>query len=237
MGVGRWVRLGALAAAVLCGPLGASSVPQESQAGSAVVEVLLPGSARSIASDTVVLFIRNGQIDDTTAARVAEAVERLPASTVTLILRLDLRGGGQRATGEIVSTLGRLADRGIRLRTLVHQGDVCASACILLFMQGQERYAGNASAWGFHGACYPGTNVPSPGATRQQIEDLITSGVSRAFLDRLRSAGCMDEPGVYWLSGYELKSVYGSGIVTHLAPAWQPEYPSVPMPDPGLGPR
>lgn len=237
MDVRTWAPLWALGVSLLCGPHGVNAAPEEPEDGSARVEVLLPGSARSIAADTVVLFIRQGQIDDVVAARVAEAVARLPASARTVILRLDLRGGRQGATADIVRTLGTLADRGIRLRTMVHQGDVCASACILLFMQGQDRYAGNASAWGFHGACYPGTNIPSPGATQRQIEDLVASGVSRTFLEQLRSDGCMDQPGVYWLSGYELKALHRSGVVTHLTPAWQPEYPSVPVPDPGLRPR
>lgn len=200
------------------------------------VVVLGPDDAPSIAADAIVLHL-TGPIDVRSAAALKAALDAVPATTRVVILRLDSSGGDNRSTDSVRARLAAASAAGLTVRTLVHQGDVCASACVLVFMAGTERYAGNASVWGFHGACLPGSNVPDARSTARFLGDLRNAGISARFLDTMKLTGCLSEPGVWWLSGYELAEVYDAGIVTHLLPAWQPEYARTIGPAPGLAPR
>jgi hypothetical protein len=205
-------------------PLPAPAEPERP----AEVSVITSQQAPSIAAGSVVVRVGGGEIDDTVARRLVAAIDGLAGDYDTIILRLDTAGGSDRATIGIIRRLEALVASGVRLRTMVNQGDICASACILIFMQGQERYAGNASVWGFHGACLPGTNIPVPQATRQLYDALEERGVSPAFIQMLEQCGYLSQPGVYWLSGYELSEVHDAGIITHLIPAWERQAPRLP---------
>ncbi len=192
--------------------------------GDTEVRLITPREAPSIAEGSVVLRV-SGMLDAATSDAALAALGGVGPEVETLIVHIDSHGGGSTATRRIIERLRSMVAGGVRLRTLVHQGDTCASACLLVFLQGSERYAGNASAWGFHGACAGSGNVPAPWATRLFVSDLAAAGVSPAFLRHLDETGCLAEPGVYWLSGYELREVWHAGIITHLIPAWQPEFP------------
>lgn len=208
----------ALAAALLVAPGAAAEQPE-----SASVAVIVPGEAPSLAPGSIVVHV-TGVLDAAAATRIVGVIDALPAHD-TLILRLDSLGGSNAATERVVARLRAQKRAGVRLRTMVHQGDACASACLLVFMEGDDRDAGNASIWGFHGACEPGSNVPSAWATRLFLEDLAAGGVSQSFLADLSASCYLTEPGVYWLSGYELHTVHEAGIIQRLLPAWQPEHP------------
>lgn len=200
------------------------------------VVVVTREEARSIPPGAVVVHL-TGPIDRAAADGMDAAFDRIGTRFRTVILRLDSGGGFRSATTRIVDRLDRFRATGRRLRTMVHQGDLCASACLIVFLAGDDREAGNASVWGIHGACRPGSNVPSAAATDDFVRDLAARGVARSFLDRLREVGCLTTPGVCWFSGYELVEVHKAGIIQHLLPAWQPEYPRGLHPAPGLAPR
>lgn len=203
--------------------------------GRAEVSIITSRQAPSIAAGSVVVRVGGGEIDDVVAQRLVTTIDELDGDYDTIILRLDTLGGTNRATMEIIRRLETLAASGVRLRTMVNQGDACASACILIFMQGQERYAGNASVWGFHGACLPGTNIPVPQATSQFYGALLKRGVSPDFIQMLEQCGYLSQPGVFWLSGYELFEVHQAGIITHLIPAWERQAPRLPPALEGAG--
>lgn len=188
----------------------------------------------SIAKDTVVWRYR-GPIEHPLAANLEELERDLPHRYRVVVLELDSRGGELRHTKLVVEILKRLRTSR-KLHTVVTNGASCLSACIPVFMQGERRQAGSASAWLFHGACSRLTNVPSPEATSQYLQMLIESGVAREFLCRLEDAGVFSKPGQFWLSGYELHTSH-AGITTELLPAWLPQDPVHPPFDPKLRPR
>jgi hypothetical protein len=214
-----------------CQPVDGSTLPAEGPDMPAAagceppkVEVLGPGDAPSIPDGTAVVRV-DGYLDEATANAVEAALLEADGRADRILLRLNSSGGTKRGAVRILAAADGLKRGGNLFRTLVHQGDTCASACVLVFMGGARRYAGNASAWGFHGACVPGSNVPDPGGTEWMIAQLAQAGVSSRFIAELSEGPFLREPGVYWLSGYEL-AIRETGVVTDLVPAWQPEFPT-----------
>lgn len=188
----------------------------------------------SIGPDTVVWRYR-GPIEHPLAANLDELERDLPQRYRIVVLELDSRGGELLHTKLVVQVLKRLRSNRT-LHTVVSNGASCLSACIPVFMQGERRKAGTASAWLFHGACSRLTNVPSPQATSEYLQMLVESGVAREFLCRLEHIGAFSKPGQFWLSGYEIHTSQ-AGITTELLPSWLPEDPVYPPFDPNLRPR
>jgi hypothetical protein len=122
--------------------------------------------------------------------------------------------------------------------TLVRHGALCASACVAIFVQGEDRAAGGASVWLFHGACAdPAGNVPSIALTQRFLGILREAGVAESFLCTLASEGYVTTPGNFWLSGYELHHVYKANVITRLLDPWRPKTPLPPPVDPTIGPH
>ena len=142
----------------------------------------------------------------------------------TLILDLD-SSGGQLAYAEEFVTALRLIRAGANLKTYVRHGSKCLSACVLVFLQGDERIAGGASSWLFHAACPAHSDLVLPKETMRFIDLMAASGVSEPFLSLLVLNGYMSKPGEFWLSGYELFNVHNANIITKLLDPWRPQRP------------
>ena len=110
--------------------------------------------------DTAVIRYR-GIISFPMAGNLAEIWSELKGRNFsTIIVHLDSEGGGLSETKHVIKILKEIR-KALSLKTLVYHGDRCLSACIPVFMQGEERIAGGASVWMFHGACRTFTNIPS----------------------------------------------------------------------------
>jgi hypothetical protein len=66
--------------------------------------------------------------------------------------------GGQVEEGDRVIQILNEAKQTHRLVTQVLDGNLCASMCIPIFLQGDDRFAARASNWIFHEATRPGAN-------------------------------------------------------------------------------
>jgi hypothetical protein len=143
----------------------------------------------------------------------------------TIILDLDSAGGLLSYTEEVLAVLQSIR-LSVQLNTYVRHGSECLSACVLVFLQGEERIAGGASAWLFHGVCHAFTEVPTPKQTERFIALMAAAGVSESFLSTLIDNGYLSRPGEYWLSGYELYHIHNAGIITSLLDPWRPRSPA-----------
>jgi hypothetical protein len=190
----------------------------------------------TIAADTVVLRI-TGEIEPPMAEELAAGWRELDSRYQHLLIDLDTPGGSLTETEALVSVIAGIRARA-RVDTLVRHGALCASACVALFVQGEDRAAGGASVWLFHGACRePGGNLPSIGLTDRYLDILRQAGVADSFLCTLANEGYVTTPGDFWLSGYELYHVYKANVITRLLSSWRPELPHLPPVDPWIGPR
>jgi hypothetical protein len=200
------------------------------------LEVFTAVDNPTIAPDTLVVRL-TGKIEPPMAEELSAIWAERGAGHGRLLTDLDSPGGSLAETEALVSALAAVRENA-RVDTLVRHGALCASACIAVFVQGEDRAAGGASVWLFHGACRdPATNVPSIALTDRYLAILRAAGVSEPFLCDLVSKGYVTTPGKYWLSGYELRHVYDANIVTRLLDPWRPEAPYVPEAEPGLAPR
>ena len=210
--------------------------------------VLAPGSALAgletstakdnptIAADTVVLRL-TGAIEAPMAEELAALWRDLAPRYGRLLIDLDSPGGSLAETEALVSVIAGIRAEA-RVDTLVRHGAMCASACVAIFVQGEDRAAGGASVWPFHGACRDiGSNVPSMALTGRYLDILRKAGVAESFLCRLVDEGYITTPGNFWVSGYELHHVYKANIITRLLEPWRPEPPRIPAMDPQIAPR
>lgn len=197
-------------------------------------EVLTAVDDESIRPGLVVIRFR-GPIIRPMADSLAAILAGLHKDQHNLILHLSSPGGSLAEAEAAIAAIKASAERGLAISTFVDHGEVCASACIALFMQGRERIAHGASSWLFHGACPLLSNVPEIAATERYIAILAEAGAARPFLDKLAES-YLRYPGEYWLSGYELFRA-DANIITRLLPAWQPKEPAMPPFDPQIRPR
>ena len=150
--------------------------------------------------------------------RIWSEISRVPRFR-TVVVRLDSPGGLQSHGAEVIDILREIRESR-ELVTLVAEGDLCASMCVPLFIQGSSRIASPASAWMFHGAARFMSNVPHLPMTQRYVEHFIEREVGVAFVQSLLRENYLTLPGEYWLSGSELAAV--SDIITRLVPNWKP---------------
>lgn len=140
-----------------------------------------------------------------------------------VLLRLNSPGGADIHGMEVIAILSEMREH-VALSTVVEQGEVCASMCIAIYIQGDIRYASPASAWMFHGASRAMSNIPSLSVTTDYFDLFRARGIDGAFIDYLFENQYVTTPGAYWLSGKELAE--RSNIITDLLPNWRPADPN-----------
>jgi hypothetical protein len=183
------------------------------------------------------LHIRfEGLIDDPLADDLTKIWTKSARRFKTVIFELDSYGGKLNHVAEVVAVLHEMK-KSASLTTLVRAGHVCASGCVPVFMQGKVRRASAATAWMFHGGCPDYSNVPSVQATSAYLKLMQDAGLSSDFACHLEGKGYLQQPGEYWLSGYELFYVLKANVITEIIAPWQPESRREPPFEPALRSR
>lgn len=202
---------------------------------SAGFEVLTSIDNKTIADDQVVLrFI--GEIDAQFPIDLTRAWSGLADRYARVLIDLDSPGGSFAEMEKALEIIAQIRDVA-QVDTLVRHGSLCASACLAVYMQGEQRIAGGASVWLFHGACYDKSNVPSISLTKRFLDILANAGVSESFLCRLVDEQYVLRPGNLWLSGYELFHLYDANVITRLLEPWRPDLPYAPSFGPQIDPH
>lgn len=156
----------------------------------------------------------SGDINSGDAATLTNLIGKI--SERELIVTLNSAGGSV-AEGELmIDQLLFLRRSGIKVTTVVRNGAQCGSMCLPVFMAGQERRAGEISAFYFHGV------LPSrycmqtdQKATESYLRLLRDLGMNSQFQDQLRSKDVFASADKYWMSGAELFKE-GKNFITHL---------------------
>jgi hypothetical protein len=108
---------------------------------------------------------QNGTLEiDWSGLVVAGVADELRASVAKygtalkrVMLFLDSAGGQVDEGDRVIAVLNEIKQRH-RLATVVPHGKLCASMCIPIFLQGDDRFAARASLWIFHEASQPQAN-------------------------------------------------------------------------------
>lgn len=172
--------------------------------------------------DTVYMQWR-GKIEAPMASRIAEAFGRHKDEGHTIVLALSSPGGSLDQGAEVVRLLDKIR-QSHTLVTSVDDGDVCASMCVPVYLQGQRRVAAPTAEFMFHDVSFrdffskeKDASVPDAavGAETDRLfgRYFSTAGVSQPWIRSVRAemAGGND----VWKTGLQLFDEK-SGIVQQL---------------------
>lgn len=109
--------------------------------------------ARVIAGKDTLYLRWRGKIDAPMASRIAEAFERYKGEGHKIVLALSSPGGSVDQGAEVVRLLSKIRQTHL-LVTSVEDGGICASMCVPVYLQGQERIAAADAEFMFHEVAY-----------------------------------------------------------------------------------
>jgi hypothetical protein len=156
----------------------------------------------------------HGPIAAPMANRIRDAFEERKGQSSRLVLIIS-SGGGSVAEGERVIEMLRQIKSTHELETVVAQGDVCASMCVFIYVQGQKRFGALTSSWLFHEVSHmdPVTRQTTKldRAAWERLVDtyLRPAGVSDAWIADLKPRTVQSD---YWQTGSDLIKA-NSGII------------------------
>ncbi len=131
-----------------------------------------------------------------------------------VVLFLDSAGGQVEEGDRVIEALNEIKLRH-QLITVVAHGKLCASMCIPIFLQGEDRLAARASVWIFHEAAQPQANGQQRTDTAETWrlfrKYYAPAGVSMHWL---KSIAPMIKEADLWQTGGDLISAK-SGIIMH----------------------
>lgn len=133
----------------------------------------------------------------------------------TVLLQISSCGGDREGMERAIGLLRRIRQTH-RLETIVDRGEICASACVPVFLQGQRRWGALTSSWLFHEVwLWADRNRADVRVNRAVTERLFqdyyeAAGVSGPWLNRVRT---MIQYSDYWQTGENLWADK-SGIIT-----------------------
>jgi ATP-dependent protease ClpP protease subunit len=145
------------------------------------------------------------------------ALDTYAAASHRVVLFLDSAGGQVEEGDRVIHVLDEIKQTH-RLITAVLNDKLCASMCIPVFLQGDDRLAARTSRWIFHEAARQGAN------DRERMEETlrllqkyyVPVGVSAPWLKRIVP---IIKRGDLWESGDDLISEK-TGIVTYPLENW-----------------
>lgn len=144
-----------------------------------------------------------------------KSIRSLPYNNVVEI-RLDSVGGSIMVANDMVDTIKRLKHDGYVIHTRVDHGAMCASSCVPVYVQGEERHATSVSGFMFHGvAIYAITNVPDSKSTQYMINAYVGAGIDKEWINVHKEMGVWSTPNETWYNGKELFDTK-SGFVTNM---------------------
>lgn len=136
-----------------------------------------------------------------------------------LVIHLDTNGGAITEGMNIIKLIRQEKAEGTAVHTTVHNGQVCGSICVPIFLQGKHRYAGEIAAFMFHGVTRGVmSNIPIESKTKELLNTFIDGGVSKEWIDLMWNREAFSKPGNYWMTAKQLVEEK-SGMVTKLLPA------------------
>jgi len=148
------------------------------------------------------------------ANQIREAIESRKSQATRFVFRISSYGGSV-GEGERVIDVLRQIKTTHQLETVVAPGDVCASMCVFIYVQGQKRLGAMTSSWLFHEVSHmdPITRQTTKldRAAWERLVDtyLRPAGVSDAWIADLKPRTVQSD---YWQTGSDLiKS--NSGII------------------------
>ena len=153
-----------------------------------------------------VLLSWTGPVMAPMANQIRDAFESRKGQASRFLLRVSSYGGSV-AEGERVIEVLRRIKATHELDTTVLQGDVCASMCVFIYIQGQKRYGALTSSWLFHEVSH--TDPVTKQTTRldraawERLVDtyLRPAGVSDAWIADLKPHTVNSD---YWQTGADL---------------------------------
>jgi ATP-dependent protease ClpP protease subunit len=183
-----------LAAAVCSLPLGAANaMPSEE-----------PDASFRLEKNGTLFIIWSGKISPDMAPYLQRVFLKHSAQARRVILVLNSQGGSV-VEGEKVIAVMRDIRKTHRLDTLVLHGALCASMCVPLYLQGEDRIAAGATLWVFHQVTTqePGSPlVVDDKETHRLFEAYFEpAGVNRKWLESILLS--MKNTDL-WMTGVEL---------------------------------
>jgi ATP-dependent protease ClpP protease subunit len=167
----------------------------------------------NVRSGTVVLNWR-GAIMPPMANQIRDAFEAHRRQASRFVLRISSQGGLV-PEGERVIELMRQIKATHQLDTVVTQGDVCASMCVFIYLQGQKRFGALTSSWLFHEVSHidqatKQTTKLDRGAWERLVEKYMgPAGVSESWITDMKPRTVNSD---YWQTGADLINS-SSGII------------------------
>jgi hypothetical protein len=150
-----------------------------------------------------------GMADDLRAA-----LDKYGTISQRVVLFLDSRGGQMEEGDRVIEVLNEIKLQH-QLITVVLHGKLCASMCIPIFLQGEDRLAARASLWIFHEAAQRQANgelrTDTAETWRLFRKYYAPAGVPTRWL---KSIAPMIEEADLWQTGGDLVSAK-SGIILH----------------------
>jgi hypothetical protein len=148
------------------------------------------------------------------ADELRASVAKYGTALKRVVLFLDSAGGQVDEGDRVIAVLNEIK-HGHRLATVVPHGKLCASMCIPIFLQGDDRFAARASLWIFHEASQPQAN----GGQRTDMTETWrlfrryygSAGVSMHWL---KSIAPMIKGADLWQTGGDLIDAK-TGIIMH----------------------
>jgi ATP-dependent protease ClpP protease subunit len=163
--------------------------------------------------DTMVMSW-NGPIAAPMANQIRDAFDSRRQQAKRVLFRISSHGGSVAEGERVIDVLRQIRTTHI-LETTVTQGDVCASMCVFIYLQGQKRFGALTSSWLFHEVSHmdPVTKQPTK-LDREAWERLVDkyfppAGVSNSWIADLKPRTVGSD---YWQTGADLINA-NSGII------------------------
>lgn len=164
------------------------------------------------------IVLISGPVDEAMLESLRPQLEQMPNSIRTLEITLDSGGGQNKVGDQIIELLRAEKRKGRHLITRVRNGAVCASMCLPIYLQGDERFAGPASSFMFHAvhASFGYGGIARPEQTARYLQYFREAGVSSVWLDQAIQEGVFDSPQPTWYNGQELLAANANLVLAPL---------------------
>jgi len=170
----------------------------------------------STAAGADTLYLRwTGTISNPLYKGIALEFEKAGQGARSVLLQLSSCGGDREAMERTIGLL-RYVKRTHKLQTIIDRGEICASACIPVFLQGQRRWGALTSSWLFHEVWHWADSKRKEARVNRTLTErlfqdyYLPAGVSENWLGHLR---IMIQHSDYWQTGQNLWEDK-SGIIT-----------------------
>jgi hypothetical protein len=137
------------------------------------------GRLAVIARGDHVVLVWGTRVDVPMRTRFQEAFDKWRERTDHFVIQLHSPGGSLREGRELIELIERIK-RTHRVDTFVAGGDICASMCVPIYLQGQSRVAGRDARFMFHEPYRLGGAELS----RKSQPDWEQRGLSQRFFER-----------------------------------------------------